>query len=72
MWNMKISGPDADDLIWLDLSDPEKGSVAFSVPADSVRGKSFGALSKIFRTVSPRRPWLEFSSHSRQERLTSF
>jgi hypothetical protein len=38
MWNIKITGPDADDLMWLDLSHPEKGSVAFSAPADSVRG----------------------------------
>jgi hypothetical protein len=38
MWNIKITGPDADGLMWLELNNPEKGSVAFSVPADSVRG----------------------------------
>ena len=38
MWNVKITGPDADGLMWLDLSDSDKGSVAFSVAADSVRG----------------------------------
>jgi hypothetical protein len=38
MWSIKITGPDADDLMWLDLSDPERGSVPFGAPADSVRG----------------------------------
>jgi hypothetical protein len=39
MWNVKITGPDADGLMWLALSHPEKGSVAFSAPIDSVRGE---------------------------------
>lgn len=39
MWNIKITGPDADGLMWINLSHTEKGSVAFSAPADSVRGE---------------------------------
>jgi hypothetical protein len=39
MWNVKITGPDADGLMWFALSHPEKGSVAFIAPVDSVRGE---------------------------------
>ncbi len=39
MWKMRITGPDSDGLMWIELSHSAKGAVVFSAPVDSVCGR---------------------------------